>query len=113
MKLVFDKVRTAPVPFFVKPVVKGIAAKVTESFIAPNLERLLDFMEAELAAHGPWFAGAEFSAADIQMSFPAEAAQARAGLDNSRPKLMAWLERCRERPAYRKAIEVGGPLVLA
>jgi len=108
MKLVFDKVRTAPVPFFIKPVVKGIADKVTKSFIAPNLERQFDFMEAELAKR-PWFAGAKFSAADIQMSFPLEAAAASAGLDKSRPRLMDWLKRIHARPAYKRALEVGGP----
>ena len=112
MKLVFDKVRTAPVPFFIKPVVKAIADKVTKSFIAPNLERQFDFMEAELAKR-PWFAGAKFSAADIQMSFPIEAAAARAGLDASRPRLMDWLERIHARPAYQRALEVGGPYSMA
>jgi len=112
MKLVFDKVRSAPVPFFVKPVVKGIADKVTKSFIAPNIERQLDFMEAELAAR-PWFAGADFSAADIQMSFPLEAAAARAGLDARYPKLTDWLARIHARPAYRRALQVGGPYDMA
>ena len=112
MKLVFDKVRTAPVPFFIKPVVKAIADKVTKSFIAPNLQRQFDFMEAELAKR-PWFAGAKFSAADIQMSFPIEAAAARAGLEASRPRLMDWLERIHARPAYQRALEVGGPYSMA
>ena len=112
MKLVFDKVRTAPVPFFIKPVVKAIADKVTKSFIAPNLQRQFDFMEAELAKR-PWFAGAKFSAADIQMSFPVEAAAARAGLDASRPRLMDWLKRIHARPAYQRALEVGGPYSMA
>ena len=53
MKLVFDKVRSAPVPFFIKPIVKGIADKVTTSFIAPNIKRQLDFMEGALAWQ-PW-----------------------------------------------------------
>ena len=108
MKLVFDKVRSAPVPFFIKPIVKGIADKVTTSFIAPNIKSQLDFMEAALAKQ-PWFAGNEFSAADIQMSFPLEAAAGRAGLDASRPKLMDWLQRIHARAAYRRALEVGGP----
>ena len=108
MKLVFDKVRSAPVPFFIKPIVKGIADKVTTSFIAPNIKSQLDFMEAALAEQ-PWFAGNEFSAADIQMSFPLEAAAGRAGLDASRPKLMDWLERIHTRAAYRRALEMGGP----
>ena len=108
LKLVFDKVRTAPVPFFVKPVVRAIAGKVTSSFIDPNIARQLAFMEAELAAR-EWFAGVAFSAADIQMSFPLEAAQARAGLDARYPRLTAWLERIHARPAWLRALEVGGP----
>jgi glutathione S-transferase len=112
MKLVFDKVRGAPVPFFIKPVVKGIADKVTSSFIAPNLQRQLDFMEAELASR-PWFAGQDFTAADIQMSFPLEAAAARAGLNASRPRLMDWLERIHARPAYQRALQAGGPYSMA
>jgi glutathione S-transferase len=108
MKLVFDKVRSAPVPFFIKPILKGITAKVNSSFLDPNIQRQLDFIEAELATR-PWLAGAEFSAADIQMSFPLEAAAARAGLNESRPKLMDWLRRIHARPAYQRALEVGGP----
>jgi glutathione S-transferase len=112
MKLVFDKVRAAPVPFFVKPVVKAIADKVTQGFIAPNIAAQLDFMQAELAQR-PWFAGPAFSAADVQMSFPLEAADARAagpgGLGASHPALAAWLQRIHQRPAYARALEVGGP----
>jgi glutathione S-transferase len=65
-------------------------------------------MEAELAAHS-WFAGEEFTAADVQMSFPLEAAAARAGLDSGRPCLVAFLDRIHTRVAYRRALERGGP----
>ncbi len=108
MKLVFDKVKSAPMPFFAKPIARGIAAKVLAGFVTPNLERQLDFMEAELAQR-PWFAGSEFTAADVQMSFPVEAAAQRAGLNASRPRLMDWLARIHARPAYKKALERGGP----
>ena len=108
MKLVFDKVANAPMPFFVKPVARGISAQVLRSFVMPNIERQLDFMEAELAQR-PWFAGEAFSAADVQMSFPLEAAAQRAGLDARRPKLTDWLQRIHARPAYRRALERGGP----
>jgi glutathione S-transferase len=81
---------------------------VLKGFVTPNLERHLDFMEAELAAND-WFAGAEFSAADIQMSFPVEASAQRAGLDQRRPKLMAWLAKIHARPAWKRALERGGP----
>lgn len=108
MKLVFDQVEKAPMPFFAKPIAKAISAKVKGGFVTPNIERHLDYLEAELK-NTDWFAGSEFSAADVQMSFPLEAAAARAGLDNSRPRLMAWLERIHARPAYHRALEKGGP----
>ncbi len=106
MKLVFDQVEKAPL--IVRPVAKAISAKVNAAFIRPNLKTHLDFLEAELA-QSPWFAGDAFSAADIQMSFPLEAAAARAGLDHRRPRLMDWLERIHARPAYKTALEKGGP----
>ena len=111
MKLVFDRIESGPMPFFIKPIAKAISGKVKSSFITPNLETQLDFMEAELGK-SRWFAGDNFSGADIQMSFPVEAAQARAGLNASRPRLMAYLERIHLRPAYRRALERGGPYAL-
>ena len=73
----------------------------------PNIDRMLDFMEGELGKSA-WFAGAAFSAADIQMSFPLEAASVRGGLDESRPKLWAFLKTIHARPAYQRALEKGG-----
>jgi glutathione S-transferase len=108
MKLVFDKVKSAPMPFFIKPIAKGIADKVVGSFVMPNIRAQLDYMEAELTAR-PWFAGEAFSVADIQMSFPLEAAAQRAGLGASHPHLTAWLARIHARPAYQRALERGGP----
>ena len=112
LKLIFERIKVTPMPFFVKPIAKGISNKVLAAMVEPNLKRQLDFMEAELGK-SEWFAGAEFSAADIQMSFPIEAAAQRAGLDASRPKLMAYLKRIHARPAYKKALERGGPYSFA
>jgi glutathione S-transferase len=111
LKLLFDRVETGPMPFFVRPIARAIARRAKDTYIQPNIERNLDFMEAELGER-PWFAGAEFSAADVQMSFPLEAAVVRGGLDARRPKLMAFLERIHARPAYRRAIEKGGQYAL-
>ena len=108
MKLIFDRIASSPMPFFAKPIARGISAKVIAGFVEPNLKRQFDFMEGELAGND-WFVGETFSAADIQMSFPLEAAAQRAGLNASRPRLMAWLKRIHERPAYRRALERGGP----
>jgi glutathione S-transferase len=109
MKLVFDRIEKGPMPFFVRPVARAIAGRVKTNFIEPNIARQLDYMEAEL---GPWFAGAQFTAADIQMSFPVEAAAARGGLDARRPKLMDFLGRIHAREAYRRALERGGEFAI-
>lgn len=111
LKLVFDTVERARMPFFAKPVARAIAARVKRSFIEPQIALHLDFIEAELGTSA-WFAGSDFSAADIQMSFPLEAAAARGGIDASRPKAAGFLERIHARPAYRRALERGGPYAL-
>jgi len=113
LKLIFDRIGSGQgMPFFVKPVAKAIANKVKGLMVEPNLKRQLDFMEAELGK-SEWFAGPDFSAADIQMSFPLEAAHQRAGLDASRPRLMAWLKKIHARAGYKKALERGGPYSFA
>ncbi len=112
LKLVFDRLKEAPVPFFVKPIVRKIADTAMTSFISPQLKKHLDYMESELGK-STWFAGEEMTAADVQMSFPLEAAAARAGLDRSRPKLMAFLERIHARPAYQAALAKGGEYAYA
>ncbi len=111
LKLVFDRIRNADVPFFIKPVLRGVSDKVSKTLITPNLSRQLAFMESELTT-SPWFAGEAFSAADIQMSFPIEAAASRGGLNASYPKLTAWLQRIHAMPAYQRALERGGPFTL-
>jgi glutathione S-transferase len=108
LKLMFDQIEKSKMPFFARPIAKAIAGKAKAAFIMPNIKSHLDFMEGELGK-SKWFAGNAFSGADIQMSFPVEAALARGGLDASRPKLMAYLERIHTRPAYMRALERGGP----
>jgi glutathione S-transferase len=112
MKLVFDRIAGSPMPFIVKPVIKAVCRKALDAVVWPNLTRHLDYMEAELG-RSEWFAGPELSGADIMMSFPVEASAQRAGLDASRPKLMAFLQRIHARPAYRRALERGGPYAFA
>jgi len=112
VKLIVDRMRTAKLPFFARPVARAIAGRVETAFVAPNLASQLAFMEAELAGR-PWFAGSQFSAADVQMSYPLEAAQARAGLDGRFPALTGWLEKIRARPAYARALAAGGPYAVA
>ena len=111
MKLVFDRVESSPMPFFVKPIARGIAHKVKSTFVMPQIAAHLNYMEAELGK-STWFAGEDFSAADIQMSFVLEAVAARGGLDAAYPKLSAFLTRIHARPAYQRALERGGKFSL-
>ena len=111
LSLIFTRMPKAPMPFFARPVVRGISNSFTTSFIAPQLKLHFDYVEAELAK-AEWFAGAEFSAADVQMSFPLEVARARAAIGAAHPHCEAWLDRIHARPAYRKALETGGPFDL-
>jgi glutathione S-transferase len=107
LSLVFSRIPRQPMPFFVRPIARGIADKVLGTFVEPQLKRHREYLEDELRQH-EWFAGSAFSAADIQMSFVIEAFAARGGLEPGSGKLGAWLQRIRQRPAYRRALEKGG-----
>lgn len=111
LKLVTHKIATAPVPFFIRPIVKKISATVDAQFVDNQLAVHFDHMETTLAAQ-PHFAGAEFSGADIMMSFPIEGGAGRIGATATRPHLSRWLAAMKARPAYQRALEKGGPLSL-
>lgn len=105
MALIFKEMPKA-VPGLIRPIARIISDQVQQRFLRPQIAAQLDLMEAELGGTA-WFAGAAFSAADIQMSFPVEAAAMRAGL-GKRAKLGAWLQRIHGRPAYQAALARGG-----
>ena len=95
-------------PFLVRPIVNAVSTKALATLVTPQLRQHMAFWESELGK-SEWFAGNDFTAADIQMSFALEAAAARGGLENGHPKAMAWLAKIHERPAYQRALEAGGP----
>jgi glutathione S-transferase len=107
MSLVMARIEDAPVPFFLKPVTRGIAAKVRDDYLDPNVRRNLGFLEARLGESN-WFCGEQFTAADVQMSFALEAAEVRTDLSDDYPHLAAFLEAIRERAAYKRALDKGG-----
>ncbi len=110
MKLVFGRLPTR-VPIFMRPVARAIASGADKTLLGPQISNHFAFLEGELAQRD-WFAGNEFTAADVQMSFPIEAAAARAGLGGRMPKLQAFVERIHARPAYKRALEKGGAFEL-
>ncbi len=98
-------------PAIVRPVARMIASAVQKGYTGPTIAAQLDYIESELTA-APWFAGGAFSAADIMMSFPLEAASDRIGL-GKRTRTRDWLARIHDRPAYKAALEKGGPYAYA
>lgn len=110
LKLVFSALPNRA-PGLMKPIVRAVAAKAQAGFVDPQLKTHIDYWEAELSK-SPWFAGQDFTAADIAMSFPLEAGAERAGAA-SRPHVKAFLEKIHARPAYQRALERGGPYAYA
>ena len=108
MSLIFTRIETSPMPFFIKPVAKGIVGKVREGYLGPNIDRNLAFIESTLA-QSEWFTGDRMTAADIMMSFPLEAAATRTDLVANYPHMKKFLEKIGSLPAYQRALERGGP----
>lgn len=111
IKLIMDKVEKGPLPFFVKPMALAVSKTVQALAAKPDIKRYLDYVESELQKT-PWLAGEAFTAADIQMSFPLEIAAAQ-GLVGDRVAIRGFLDQLRRRPAYQKALQVGGPFDLS
>jgi glutathione S-transferase len=101
-------------PLFTKLVLSRVPllGKMAQKKFQPMVDVHLDYVEGALAEQ-EWFAGPEFTAADVMMSFPLEAAVARADALEGRPHLAAWLAKVHARPAYRAALAAGGPYAYA
>lgn len=106
MKLVMMRVPKSPMPFFAKPVAKGVSDSIQKKFIAPRLIEQLDFIENTLSDR-VWFTGDILSAADIQMSFPLMAASTRTDL-SAYPSITKFIKQVEAEPAYQAAIKKGG-----
>ncbi len=110
MKLIFSRIPDR-LPFLFKPVGRAIVKGANSTLLDPQIGNHFMFLETELAKR-EWFAGPELTAADIQMSFPLEAASARAPIVRQLPKLAGFLDRIHARPAYKRALDKGGPYEL-
>jgi len=107
ISLILARIETAPMPFFVKPIAKGITGKVRSGYLTANVRNNLAFVEQSLA-QSKWFCGDTLTAADIQMSFPLEAAEVRTDLADDYPHIDGFLRTIRARPAYKTALDRGG-----
>lgn len=108
LKLVFMRIKSTKMPFFVKPMANGIADKVMSSFVTPNIDRHMAFVDDHLKDR-QWFAGTELTGADIQMSFPLEAALMRGPELKRHTHVVDFVNRVQKRDAYKRALETGGP----
>lgn len=111
MTLVFRRIPKGPMPFFIRPVAKGISKKVIQTYIQPQLDDHLVLLERWFSQND-WCAGNRFSAADIQLGYPLEALTRRASGLEKAPSLLAYMERLRQRPAYQEAERKGGSVSL-
>jgi glutathione S-transferase len=97
------------VPFFLKPITRGIAGKIDASFVRPNYDTHFGFLEQQLATSpngGDYFCGKELTAADVLISFQLGAAGFLGGIKKEDyPKIFAFLDKVRAREAYQKAIK--------
>ncbi len=112
MKLVFMTIPKQPMPFFVRPIARKLCGQVMKKLIDPNIDNALAFIEAHLASHA-WIAGDHLSIADSQMSFPGEPALSRGAAQSRYPRLAAYKAKMEARPAYQRAVEKGGPVVIS
>jgi glutathione S-transferase len=101
MRLVFASIPKR-VPFVIRPVAKMISKGAIAGFIDPQLRTQIEYWSQELA-RGGWFAGSDFTAADIAMSYPVEAALSRLPEAKGKARLVAFSEAIKARPAYRRA----------
>ena len=108
VKLITTGVRKAPLPFFIKPIAKGVADKIDDNFTNQELSAHFGWIEQALSER-EYFAGGDFTAADIQMSYPVQGSFVRGEELPERPATRAWLSRVQSRPAYQRALERGGP----
>ena len=109
--LFLNRMETAPMPFFAKPIAKKLVKAVRDGYLDHTMKAQYDYLEDALG-ETPWLAGNEITAADVMMSFPVEAFSARGPAGGGYPNIAAYLMRFQARPAYRRALERGGPYAL-
>ncbi|MBN7123302.1 glutathione S-transferase [Erwinia billingiae] len=110
MKLIFSRMGKPPVPWLLRPIGNAFGKGVQKGYLDKQLATHREFIEQHLASHA-WFAGKQFSIADVQMSFPIQALTARGGAANS-PAIQAWLTKVQNRAAWQRALQQGGEVKL-
>ena len=107
LRLIFERVKKARVPFFVKPITKAVADKVLIEYVNPNINRLFDFIESSLNGK-KWFLGEQLSGADILMCFTLERSVSSDLINENYTCIQSFVKRIHEQPAYQAAHKKGG-----
>lgn len=105
LKLIFTRMPDNA-PALLRPLVRNIAKQAQARVADPSIRMHVDYWDSELSK-AEWFAGPEFTAADIMMSFPLEAASVRSDA-KTRPMVKAFLDKIHARPQYQAALHKGG-----
>ncbi|GFN14075.1 hypothetical protein AtubIFM55763_004540 [Aspergillus tubingensis] len=109
IKLVFDALQNAPIPFFLKPITNFIASKVSSEFLDNEFKTHFGFLEEQLATApdgGPYMCGKDLTLADIQLSVPVSMGFALGLLSRSEyPLLHGYVERLKRERGYKRVVE--------
>ncbi|RMZ75200.1 hypothetical protein DV738_g5590, partial [Chaetothyriales sp. CBS 135597] len=106
--LILEGVESAPVPFFIKPIVNTIVGRVRSAAVTPQFETHYQFIDSQLKTSpngGQYLCGPDLTPADILMSFPLEAGHKRSGQGDWFPSISAYLDRLHAREAYQRAVK--------
>jgi glutathione S-transferase len=77
--------------------------------VQARIRQMLGFIDSELG-FGPYFAGEEFTAADVMMTFPFTTTRLFLDYDLAPfANILAYLKRIETRPAYQRAMALAGP----
>ncbi|KAJ7270098.1 glutathione S-transferase-like protein [Mycena haematopus] len=114
VSLLSNNIKTAPVPFFIRPITSQISGKINKGYFDPNFITHFNFLEEQLASApngGPYICGDKLTGADIMMSFPVLTVtsggnRGQTGMTKEAfPKLFAYAEVLQASESYKRAVE--------
>ncbi|KAJ7104564.1 glutathione S-transferase-like protein [Mycena crocata] len=114
VSLVSNNIKTAPVPFFIRPITSQISGKINKGYLDPNYVTHFAFLEEQLSSApngGPYLCGSKLTGADIMMSFPVMIVTSGEGdrgplmTKETHPKLFAYAETLKASESYKRAVD--------
>ena len=112
--LIVDGIRNAPVPFFLRPILRGVASNIETTFLKGEYDSHFDFLESQLPSSINASAGSfpsittssHLTAADILISFALLAAVEKGLVSEDKyPHIVAYTKAIGEQEGYKRAIK--------